>query len=179
VGWNDIKMPSSGGDILKLESGKAYRIRIVGEPYVYGSEFEGKPSTRYAMAVWNETDSIPNILMLPPGAFSDVLGYAMNEEDWGDPEKYDFVIKKTGTGVETRYAVQPSPKKNDLDKDKRDQVEKINLEEVLSRLPSVTFYAKASDAESGVTKTKVQPTQTQDEVIEPGDDPINLNDIPF
>lgn len=184
MAWNNIKIPSSGGDILKLESGKSYRVRIIGEPYVYASEFEGKPSTRYALAVWNETDNAANIMLLPPGAFGEILGYAMNEDDWGDPEQYDFVIKRTGTGLETKYSIQPSPKKAELDKDKREAVEKINLEEVLNRLPSVRFCMKASEAgEEPFPKTKqIELSETKkDVVIEdiPDDEPINLEDIPF
>lgn len=145
MAWNDIKMPSNGGDILKMESGKAYRVRIVGEPYVYQSEFEGNPSTRYAMAVWNQDEQTAQILLLPGGAFRQILEYAQNEEDWGDPEQYDFVIKKTGSGLETRYTIQPSPKKTPLLDAEKAAVTAIDLADVLAKLPSVTAAYRASE----------------------------------
>lgn len=179
MAWNEIKMPSSGGDILKWQNGKSYRLRIIDEPYVYSSDFNGKPSTRFAMLAWNETDKMANIIMLPPGAFGEILGYANNEEDWGNPEDYDFVISKTGVGLETRYAIQPSPKRNKLAEEKLEAVRKINLADVLDRLPTVTFYAKASDVE-GTHAQKEQIKGPQTETVEDVPDrPITAEDIPF
>lgn len=182
MSWDNIKIPSSG-DILKLESGKKYRLRIVGEPWVYQSEYQGNPSTRYAMAVWNQEVKAAQILMLPGGAFRQVLDYAQNTEDWGDPELYDFVIAKTGAGLETRYTLQPSPKKGELDPESKAAVEAINLDESLHRLPSVTFAYKASevgdDAFPKTSSVSPQKTTKDDVIMEVGDEPINLDDIPF
>lgn len=188
MAWDNVKIPSNGGDILKLESGKKYRLRIIGEPFVYQSEFNGNPSTRYAMTVWNQEEKAAQILMLPAGAFREVLGYAQNVDDWGDPELYDFVIAKTGSGLETRYTLQPSPKKNDLPDEDKKAVEAIDLKEVLNRLPSVTFAYAASEAgEDPFPKLSVKDgiqkgtLPHQDVVIEDinEDEPINLDNIPF
>lgn len=187
MAWNDIKVPSGSGDILKLESGKQYRVRIVGEPYVYQSEFDGKLSTRYAMTIWNQETKEAQILMLPAGTFREILGYATNEEDWGDPEMYDFVIKKTGSGLETRYTIQPSPKKEALSDEDKALVTAIDLGEVLKRLPSVNLVFKASemgeDSFPKVSKKEAHPSKTikaEDVVIEDiSDEAIDLSDIPF
>lgn len=145
MAWNNIKVPTSGGEILKPESGKSYRVRIVGEPYVFQSEYEDKLSTRYAMTIWNQDEKAAQILLVPGGAFREILGYAQNEDDWGDPEAYDFVVKKTGSGLETRWTIQPSPKKTPLLDNEKEAVSAIDLAEVLAKLPSVTHAYKASE----------------------------------
>lgn len=134
--WSNFKnLKGSSGDILKLEDGKAYKVRIIGEPYVYQSEYNGDLSTRFALTVYNETDEKAQIVMLPKGAFGTIFDLTENE-DWGNPEDYSITIKRTGSGLETEYSIAPSPKKK-LDDDKIAEVESINLEDVLSRLPSV------------------------------------------
>lgn len=187
MSWNDIKMPSNGGDILKLESGKAYRVRIVGEPYVYQSEFEGKLSTRYAMTIWNQDEKAAQILLLPAGAFRSVLEYAQNEEDWGSPEDYDFVIKKTGSGLETRYTIQPSPKKAPLQDDEKAAVTAIDLADVLSKLPSITMAYKASEMGENAFPhntpawDELKAKKQGEDTVAPmnPDDNISLDNIPF
>jgi hypothetical protein len=32
-----------------------------------------------------------------------------NNEDWGDPHEYDITVSRTGSGLETKYQVHPSP----------------------------------------------------------------------
>ncbi len=34
-----------------------------------------------------------------------------SNEDRGDPKEYDITINKTGDGMDTKYTLQPSPKK--------------------------------------------------------------------
>lgn len=134
--WSNFKnLKSGGGEILKLEDGKTYKLRIIGEPYVYQSEFNGDLSTRFALTVYNQTDKKAQIVMLPKGAFGTIFDLVENE-DWGDPEAYDIAIKRTGAGLETEYSIAPSPKK-EIEKEKKEEVEAITLSEVLSRLPSV------------------------------------------
>lgn len=136
--WSNFKNLKGGsGDILKLEDGKAYKLRIIGEPFVYQSEFKGDLSTRFALTVYNQTDKKAQIVMIPRGAFGTIYELVENE-DWGDPEEYDITIKRTGSGLETEYNIAPSPKKA-IEPAKRAEVEAINLEDVLKRLPSVQF----------------------------------------
>lgn len=174
MAWDNIKAPSSGGDILKMESGKAYRVRIIGEPYVYQSEYEDKLSTRFAMTIWNQDEKAAQILLLPAGAFRTILGYANNEEDWGDPEMYDFLVKKTGSGLETRYTIQPSPKKTPLQTNDKAAVAAIDLADVLANLPSVSMAHKASEMGENPF-----PKPHKDIVVTDIDEPINLDNIPF
>jgi len=75
------KIPSSGGgDMLKPEDGKLYKLRIVGEAVVYVSTYDDKPSTSYAMAVWNFTDGQASIWRLPAGSFQQIIDLANSEQ---------------------------------------------------------------------------------------------------
>lgn len=134
--WDNFKnIKSGGGDILKPEENKTYKIRVIGEPYVYTSEFKGKLSTRFAIRIYNQTDEQAQVLMLSKTAFGDIYELAENP-DWGEVEDYDIAMKRTGSELETRYSFAPAPKRP-LENDKKAEVEAILLEDVLSRLPSV------------------------------------------
>lgn len=163
------KIPSSGagGDMLKPEEGKAYKLRIVGEAVVYSSTYEGKPSTSYAMAVWNFTDEQPNIWRLPAGSFQQIVELANSE--WGDPTKYNIMYKKTGTNLETRHSVQVHPNKDELTKEQLAQVEELDLKAVLEKFPSVGQVFTLSEANDGQ-----YPAPAKDE----GEPPITDDDLP-
>lgn len=179
--WSNYKMPpSTGGDILKLEDGKAVKVRVVGEPCVFASDYQGKPSTRFALVVFNHAAKAPQILMLPKTAFGMIMDLATSE-DWGDPEKYDISITRTGTGKETIYSVVPSPNKKELTKEDLEAAQAIELKSMLEKLPSVRFAVPLSEADDDFYRNNAgtQPSQTQDIVVEPGDEPINLDGIPF
>lgn len=131
--FNDIK--TGGGDILKPEPGKSYKIRIIGEPYLYSSDFNGNLSVRIALTIYNQTQDVAQILMLSKAAFSDIFDLKEDGE-WGDPEAYDITMKRTGEGLETKYSFIPSAKKP-IETEKKAAVETIVLRDVLDRLPSV------------------------------------------
>lgn len=181
--WNSFKdnMPSSGsGDILKLEDGKPVKVRVVGEPYVFQSEYQGKLSTRFAVVIWNQGVGAAQLLMLPKTPFAQIMDLATNDE-WGDPEEYDITIKRTGTGKETEYTVQPSPNKKSLEAAAKEQASSVDIGAILSRLPSVHFSMPLSEANNEAIQTaskNVKPEQT-DDVVEVTDEPVSLDDIPF
>lgn len=134
--WDNFKnIKSGGGTILKPEENKTYKIRVIGEPYVYTSEFKGTLSTRFAVTIYNQTDEQAQVLMLSKTAFGDIYELVENP-DWGNCEEYDIAMKRTGSELETRYSFAPAPKRP-LEEGKKAEVEAILLEDVLSRLPSV------------------------------------------
>ena len=140
---NFKKIKSGGGDILKPEEGKTYKIRIIGEPWVYQSEFNGKSSLRFALAIYNQTDECAQILMLSKTAFGSIYDL-VEDESWGDYETYDISMKKTGADLETKYSFIPASKTK-LEADKKAEVESIVLDDVLSRLPSVSHAFPLSE----------------------------------
>jgi len=168
--WSKFKdIKSGGGDILKPEEGKPYKIRIIGEPWVYSSEFKGNQSIRVALTIYNQTDKCAQVLMLSKTAFNDI--YDLNENpDWGDPEGYDITMKRTGKETDTKYSFMPSAKSK-LEADKRAEVESIVLDDVLSRLPSVqqAFPISDIDPEALVSK-KAQSIIKQGEPIDMPED---------
>src|ERR1035437_539631 len=166
--WSKFKdIKSGGGDILKPEEGKQYKIRVIGEPWVYTSEYKGNISTRFAITIYNQTDSCAQILMLSKTAFGDIFDLKENEE-WGDPSEYDITMKRTGQDKETKYSFVPSVKKP-LEADKVAEVEAIVLDDVLSRLPSVQIAFPISELDPDALKTK-EPKR-----VASGDEPINLD----
>lgn len=131
--FKDIKGNSSS--IFKPENGVPYKVRVIGEPWVYTSDYNGQISTRFAVAVYNQTQGEAQLLMLPKTAFGTLFDLKENEE-WGDPDQYDVTVKRTGSGTDTEWSIQPSPK-TPLADNKREEVEAIMIGEVLERLPSV------------------------------------------
>lgn len=185
MSWSNYKMPpSEGGDILKLEDGKAIKLQVNGEPYVYQGDYQGKLSTRFALKVWNFEANKAQILMMPKTAFGAIMDLANNPE-WGDPDTYPITFKRTGTGKETEWSVQPSPNKGKLSKEQTDQLDTIDLETVLKKLPSVQFAMPMSEVDDDFPKKAqgVQPNQTTALTItdEEGNPvgTIDGDDIPF
>lgn len=156
------KIPSSGasGDMLKPEDGKLYKLRIVGEAVVYSSEYEGKPSTSYAMPVWNFTDNQPNIWRLPAGAFQQVIDLAAG--DWGDPTTYNISYKKTGSMLETRHSVQVSANKDEPTAEQLEEAKALDLKAVLERFPSVSQVMTLSEANDPSDSPDVDPDEIPD-----------------
>ena len=83
-----------------------------------------KPSVRYAMLVldkknWTEQDGYgddgPKVKLMETGitVVRAIKDYATSSL-YGDPSKYDLIIKKEGSGRDTKYAVVPDPNKSDL-----------------------------------------------------------------
>ena len=174
--WSNYKkIKTSGGDIFKPESDKPYKIRVIGEPWIYSSEYKGSLSTRFALTIYNQTDKCAQILMLSKTAFGSLFDLKEDPE-WGDPSAYDVTMKKTGEDKETRYSFIPSPK-TPLDKDKIAEVEAIVLDEVLSRLPSVQNAFPISQ----FNQEDVVPSKAKADVVveDIGDEPINLDEIPY
>lgn len=110
--YKNYKAPEgSGGLYLKFEDGKPVKLRLMTEPYLFTSQFkEGDPiTTRYAWVIWNHDENKAQVLQLPITGFRQVQDLAANDE-WGDPQGYNITIKRTGSGLETKYAVMPGLK---------------------------------------------------------------------
>lgn len=165
---NFKNIKSGGGEILKPEADKPYKIRIIGEPWVYNSEYQGNVSTRFAISIYNQTDNRAQILMLSRTAFGDIYDITENEE-WGSYEDYDITMKRTGEGTDTKYSFVPSAKKP-LEDGKKEEVEAIVLDEVLSRLPSVqqAFPLSAvNDTDMLFPKKRVAKKEVNTEGVDP------------
>jgi hypothetical protein len=133
---------SGGGKYMKLTQG-ANQFRIVGsfgegtniqgmigwgedeegnrKPYRWriGEEaprnFDEKIKEFYAMLVWNYSEECLQVLELTQSRLRQELLTLARDEEWGDPRTYDLKIVRNGEGLETTYAMQPSPKKKRSD----------------------------------------------------------------
>jgi hypothetical protein len=135
--WGSVKSGSTAEatPFMRLESG-ANQIRVVGRPYQVSIHWEnaldgtkrkivclgkncplckkGKvPMQRFQVLAINRKTNKVEILEGGPKIFGEIKQYAV-DPDYGDPTKYDFKIKKEGSGRETKYTVMAAPKKSDL-----------------------------------------------------------------
>lgn len=70
-----------------------------------------KPKEFWAFAVWNHTLGKVQIMEITQQTIKkEILKYAQDDENWGDPKKYDLRISKSGKGKETKYTVTALPK---------------------------------------------------------------------
>lgn len=196
---------SGGGDLyLRLKDGETARVRVVSQPAIYESkgERDGKETltTRYAWLVWNQEKQLIQVMQQSGTFFKSIAGLAQDEE-WGDPTGYDIKITRHGSGFnDTTYTVSPSTNRQPLDPSIFDQIEATDLLEKISVSPFTTQAYWLADFDQiheqpvanvgsgGYDKAKAttkeppieKPPANPDIVIEDiGDEPVNLDDIPF
>ena len=146
--YNEHKPVSGGGGYLKLKDGDLVNIRIVGEPVVFTNEYEGNLSTRYAWVVWNYDADEAQVMQLPPSCYRQFYDLATGE--WGDPAEYDVSIRREGSGLETKYYIQPKPKSRTLLDTQIEKAKSIDLKEQINKSPStsgVFFISEVSDSD--------------------------------
>lgn len=182
---------SAGGKYLKLEDGVTYRLRLISEPVVFDSIFdEGGPkeaiSTKYAWVVWNVEEDVAQVLQLPVTGYRGVAAIGA-DDDYGDPAEntYDIKVTRTGTGKETKYTVLAGPAKGEPSEETEQELKDFDLIEAVGASPSAQRIQWLRDALSGKPAPEKAPAKAtakpkKDVVIEDvGDEPINLDDIPF
>ena len=74
-------------------------------------KFKENPRQFYALLVWNYADEAIQIYEMTQAKLRQDLLTLAKDEDWGDPRKYDLKIVRNGEGLETSYAMTPSPHK--------------------------------------------------------------------
>lgn len=162
-----------GGDLfvaIKEDSPQKLRVLTL-DPIVHIDKFG---NTRYAFVVFNYTEG--KAMILDKGtSIAKQLSALHTDEDYGELNKIDVKISATGEGMETRYSVNVLPKTETLTTDQIKECAGLKLDEIIKggvRMSDVNEGTPIPEQESDVKK-KV------DEVFENGDEPINLEDIPF
>lgn len=157
----------------------------------------------YHFIVIDKADGAAKIFTTTGGVYGKVRDYATNTE-WGDPKGYDLTITRTENPGKNYYEVVPSPNKSDLLTSDLLKVEAIDIRaKVASALPASD--PQPDDFDSNVTQEMLpweqgtpsfqttepaavsntpapEPSKpiVPDVIIEDiGDEPINLDDIPF
>jgi hypothetical protein len=126
----DYQAPASGGGYMKLQDGEN-RIRILSHPILGWEDWRDKKPLRFtfdakpakpvdsqkpvkhfwAMVVWNYSEEAIQILEITQTTIRNSIEGFCKDADWGAPYFYDIKIIRKGDGMETEYAVNPSPHK--------------------------------------------------------------------
>src|SRR6266513_1508035 len=124
--YTEYKIPTQSGGLLKIDDGQTVRLRIVSEPAIYQSEYQGKLSTRYAWVVWNLDEQAAQILQQGVIFYRKIANLAQ-DEDWGDPTTYGIKVKREGIGTDTLYHPTPATAKNGLTTEQKEEIDDIDL----------------------------------------------------
>lgn len=192
MGIYDEHTPEIGsGKYFKPEDGKTYNLVIASEPAIFENVYEPQDggeiqiSTRYAWVIYNRTLKLGQILQLPPTGFKNLADIAKNPK-WGEPTagKYDIDYTKTGKGTDTKHSVIPVPSEGALTDEEIAETKAVDLLGSIEagkgaqRVQWLKDYVSGKPAREPGTASPA--TAKKDVVIEDiGDEPINLDDIPF
>jgi hypothetical protein len=123
------EVPSSS-NYLKLQPGDN-KFRIVSKPIIGWLDWEDKKPLRFhmqnkpqssidpakpikhfwAMSVWDYKSNKVSILEITQKTIQTAIEGLARNTDWGSPLNYDLTINKSGSGMDTEYAVIPIPPK--------------------------------------------------------------------
>ena len=130
-----LTSPVIGWEYFKEEDWKSVPVRQKAEFDGIPSDSKNgdKPKEFWAFVVWNHTLGKVQLMEITQQSLKkEIWKYAKDEENWGDPKKYDFSVSKSGKGKETRYTLMALPKsKFDGDDDEAGAFElakPVNLE---------------------------------------------------
>lgn len=187
--YDTHKPKSGGGQYLKLNDGDTVKVRIASDPIIFESigEREGKQSisTRYGWLVWNQDEQAPQILHQSATFFKSIAGLAQNEE-WGDPQGYNIQITRRGANFnDTTYVVTPSTNREPLTIAAQNQLRELDLIKATEVSTFNQHVMWLSDFEDGnkpkpaAAAAEMPPAKPDPIIDDVGEEPINLDDIPF
>jgi hypothetical protein len=130
----DYSIPKTGGNYMKFVKGEN-RFRIMSSAVV-GWEYwtrdnkpvrsvtpfsevpedakmddngNFRPKHFWAFVVWNYEEERLQILEITQSTVMAGIEALVHNAKWGDPKKFDIVVKATGDGMEREYSVVPEP----------------------------------------------------------------------
>lgn len=202
----DFDKVAGAGLFVKFQAGKPITVRVLTiDPIVSSTEFTDKQtgevtlSTRFAFIIYNFTEEKAQILQASP-AMARKIGELHVDPDFGaNIRKIDIKISPTGEGKERRYDIQVLPTPKDLTADMVKEAQNLPLEEKVKGDRMSLYDPNAARepnkaAEQGndgeplpeepsgydTAKAEAEKHRKDDVVIEDiGEEPINLDDIPF
>lgn len=80
----------------------------------------------WAFVCWNYQEEKIQVLEITQKGIQSNIKDLVDNEDWGDPFSYDITVTRKGQKLETKYTVQPSPKKA-LDKELKKAYGKMDI----------------------------------------------------
>jgi hypothetical protein len=94
-----------------------------------GVESPSKIKHFWAFPVWNFDEERVQVMEITQSTIQDQIVAYENNTDWGDTQGYNLTITRTGTGFDTEYLVQPSPRTDLPDKARKAiQLTPVNLD---------------------------------------------------
>jgi hypothetical protein len=205
----DFDQFTGSGLFLKFKADKPVTVRVLTlDPVVSQTEFTDKKTgevnlnSRFHFIVYNFTESKAQILGASP-AMARKFGELHIDEDFGaNIRNIDIKITPTGEGLERRYDIQVLPNTKTLTAEMIKDAQTIDLDKQVNDgkgrmsawnqdMTGDKVGSGGSDKQmSGYEQAKAQAamlgSSKQESVAEPdpivediGDEPINLDDIPF
>lgn len=185
--YKEYEAPSGdGGQYLKFEAGKAVKIRIASEPYIFRDVYKDKvtgktrESVKYAWVVFDFGADQAKIMQLPVTGFKALQAIAA-DDDWGDPTKYNLTVIPQGAGKERVYQINPAPVKGELSAEQLEKVVQIELAKAIPNAIPLVEAHKGKALPAPVPREESPAGAGSDAVPTDAevDGPINLDDIPF
>ncbi|MEK9207422.1 MAG: hypothetical protein AAB922_03005 [Patescibacteria group bacterium] len=153
-------------NFYKLSEGEN-KLRLVGEAEMFISEYQGKPTTRFAAYVIDRVDG-----QVKPFTFgSQIMGQIAslaNGSEYGfdDLPPYDLIVHKTGSGMATEYKVTPARKDTALTQEEEKAVAELKpITELAQKLSNKVVAGEQNNAQP--------PIESYEE------NEISVADIPF
>jgi hypothetical protein len=144
-------------------------------------------NTRFSFVAWDYNDERAGIISVGPGVAKRLQAIHQDEDFGANLKKTDIKIETVGSGQETRHTVTALPKSTELTSDMIKELQKVDLDGKIENGQRMTVYNPeefALDSQPGYDKAKQARANLdksdEDVVVEDiGDEPINLDDIPF
>lgn len=207
MGSFDYDQFGGAGLFLKFKADKPVTVRILTtDPVISQTEFEDKKTgetnlnTRFSYIVYNFTEGKAQILSAS-AAMSRKFGELHMDPDFGaNIRKIDIKITPTGEQLERRYDIQVLPTTKQLTNEMVKEAQGIALDDLVNdskgrmsewqastQTPKVGSSGSAGSSGYSTARDQAEklrpennPKPPEDVVIEDiGDEPINLDDIPF
>lgn len=132
-GDNPFRILSSAIVGYKYWTDDSRPVRLKKEPEALpkdlGVGFDGGPGKIdhfWAFVVWNYNAKRIQVYEVTQSSIQGEIMSLVNNPTWGDPKKYDIVIKKRGQKKDTRYTVMPNPH-SDLPEGVLEKYESMNI----------------------------------------------------
>lgn len=194
----DFNPPSDGGGgkYLKFEDGDSTKVRLFSLPVIYQNLYKGpdgdKLSTQFAFVVWNFDASCAQIWQTNGATYAQQIKPLLNpvdDTDEADWRKFDVRITRTGVKAQTRYNIKAGTKVYDLERDEIDACNEIDIIALIDKSPNTSQVMWLTEWRELEAKGKLEDKKTIDKTVRDmsghvqednlGDEPINLDDIPF
>jgi len=128
---DNYEAPAGNSNYLKFQDGET-RFRILSKPVIGWLDWKDKKPLRFpmdkkptapidpakpikhfwAMVVWNYATSSVQILEITQTTIHQAIQTLSKDADWGAPFAYDLKVIKSGKDMDTKYAINPAPKKS-------------------------------------------------------------------